>query len=162
MRNAMKSPRSFAYCNPVQFSSCYDRLDLQKKPRVISPGADRRQFYATPQKIPCLQAVCARRLGQPPACDSEPSAISTSDPGDPAIAGTSSLPSGLVNPAHSANRGEDAFWALPIGFAHGICCSTDPSYATGRISEPWPAGGCSRFAPYSARCRARRTPDPYS
>ena len=126
----------------------------------FSKDADGRQPYACPEKIPCLQAVCARCLGQPPACDPELSAISNSVPGNPAIPATRSIPGGLGYATHSANRGEEPLSALPNGFSRGIHHSTNPSGVTGRISEPGPASGCPRFATNSTLCRTRRTPGP--
>ena len=128
----------------------------------FSKDADGRQPYACPEKIPCLQAVCARCLGQPPACDPELTAISNSNPGDPTIRATRRITFGFGNSAHSANPGEDPPSGVPIGFSRGIYCSTNPSGATVRISGPRPASGCPRFATNSAQCRTRRTANAWS
>jgi hypothetical protein len=134
---------------------------LQQKPRAILQAADGRQPHASPKKIPFFQAFCAWRVGWPLACATELIAISNSDPGDPAIPRTKSVAYRLDDPTHSANRGKEPFPTLPTGFSNGIYCSAHPSGATGRISEPCPASGRPRIATHSARCRTRRTTDPY-
>src|SRR6516164_2034720 len=81
-----------------KFSSCYDRADLQQTPRVIFQAADGPQLYVRTEEIPCLQATCARSLGEPPACDPELTAISNSNPGDPTIRATRRITFGSATP----------------------------------------------------------------
>ena len=145
-----------------KFSSCYDRADLQQTPRVIFQAADGPQLYVRTEEIPCLQAICVRSLGEPPACDPELTAISNSNPGDPTIRATRRITFGFGNSAHSANPGEDPLSGVPIGFSRGIYCSTNPSGTTVRISGPRPTSGCPRFATHSAQCRTRRTANAWS
>jgi hypothetical protein len=97
-----------------------------------------RESYAQPQENPCSETVCARGVGEPPACDPEQLTVPNRDRGSSAESRTRNLTllagvaCGIFRPAY------------PAGVARGI---------SGRRS----ACANPHIAAYSACCGARRT-----
>jgi hypothetical protein len=135
MQNAMENNPKFRILQGVIIFVLFRLAGFAKNasPHFPKTPTDDNPMPA-PKKSHASKRSVLGAFGSASACDPELNAISNSDPGNPAIPATRSIPGGLGYPTHSANRGEDPLSALPNGFSRGIR-SVDKSTRTVRRSR---------------------------
>jgi hypothetical protein len=108
MQNAMENNPKFRILQGVIIFVLFRLAGFAKNasPHFPKTPTDDNPMPA-PKKSHASKRSVLGAFGSASACDPELNAISNSDPGNPAIPATRSIPGGLGYPTHSANRGED-------------------------------------------------------